>query len=118
MVRTRQRACCPLPSASTFVSATPSQGSAILAGSNLFANIGSLLNGASATITLVITPTAVGSITNSASVRSDDVDNTPGDDSAMVTTPVGPPPGKLEFAAATSSSDETNPSVALTVKRV
>jgi uncharacterized repeat protein (TIGR01451 family) len=63
-----------LPSYVTFISATSSQGSCQQAGGMVFCDLGDLANGATATITIVVTPTQTGSITNRANVASPEVD--------------------------------------------
>lgn len=76
-----------LPATVTFVSATPSQGSCNpLAGSTLTCDLGSILDGGNATVSVDVTPTAVGIILNTASAVSDDPDPTPGNNSAETTT--------------------------------
>jgi len=59
-----------LPSGVTFVSATPSQGSCQTATCNL----GSLAASASATVTIVVTPTVAQSVTNTARVSATEID--------------------------------------------
>jgi uncharacterized repeat protein (TIGR01451 family) len=58
-----------LPAGSTFVSATPSQGSCT-GQPTVTCNLGAILNGASATIAVIVTPTALGPATNTATVSS------------------------------------------------
>ena len=66
-----------LPSSVALVSATPSTGSC--AGtSTVVCALGTLLNGASATVTIVVTTTVVGNLTNTVSVTSDETDTAPG----------------------------------------
>ncbi|NIV35348.1 MAG: DUF11 domain-containing protein, partial [Anaerolineae bacterium] len=57
-----------LPAGVTFVSATPSQGACSETGGTVTCNLGNLASGATTTVTLVVTPTAEGTITNKASV--------------------------------------------------
>src|SRR5262249_6695226 len=57
-----------LPSGLTFGSATPSQGSCSFGAGQLVCPLGVLANGASANISLVVTPTTGGSISNTATV--------------------------------------------------
>jgi len=76
-----------LPATVTFDSATPSQGSCNPpAGSTLTCDLGSILDGGGATVSVDVTPTAVGIILNTASAVSDDPDPTPGNNSAETTT--------------------------------
>jgi uncharacterized repeat protein (TIGR01451 family) len=59
-----------IPMRSTFVSATPSQGSCT-GGAVVSCSLGTLAPQSSAQVTIVVTPTAVGHLTNRASVKSD-----------------------------------------------
>jgi uncharacterized repeat protein (TIGR01451 family) len=71
----------------TFVSATATQGTC--AGtSTVTCGIGSLDVGARATITIVVTPPAIGSISNTATVTGDQPDPNPNNNSATAVTPV------------------------------
>jgi uncharacterized repeat protein (TIGR01451 family) len=80
----------PLPTNVTFVSATPSTGTCIPS-TAVTCNLGSLANGASATVTLVVQPTANGTVTNTASVTANESDPVTSNNSATVTTSVAPP---------------------------
>jgi uncharacterized repeat protein (TIGR01451 family) len=59
-----------LPSSVTFVSATPSQGSCSESGGVVTCNLGTMGNGATATVDIVVQPTVAGTVTNTASVTS------------------------------------------------
>ena len=63
-----------LPTEVDFVSATPSQGSCGEAGLVVTCDLGDLGSGASATVTIVVQPTATGTITNSVTVESAETD--------------------------------------------
>jgi uncharacterized repeat protein (TIGR01451 family)/uncharacterized delta-60 repeat protein len=72
-----------LPAGSAFVSSSASQGSASTNGAGLLTwSVGSLANGANATLTLVVQANTAGSITNFAAVTSSSVDANPDDDTA------------------------------------
>src|SRR5262249_31483632 len=77
----------PLPADEPFVSATPTQGSCS-GTSTVNCNIGSLANGATATATIVVKPTAAAapSITNTASVTGNEADPNAANNSASQTT--------------------------------
>jgi uncharacterized repeat protein (TIGR01451 family) len=60
----------PLPASETFVSASASQGSCSNSGGTVTCNLGTLNSGATATITLVVTPTVAGLTNNTATVAS------------------------------------------------
>ena len=66
-----------LPSGVTFVSATPSQGTATGAGNTVTASLGNLADGASATITITgtVAATASGTLTNTATVSATETDS-------------------------------------------
>ncbi len=81
-----------LPSGTSFVSVTPSQGSCNSAGGTVSCALGNLNNTASATVTVVVTPNAAGSIDNTAQVSATEIDNDTGNNSASVTTTAQSPP--------------------------
>lgn len=63
-----------LPTEVIFVSATPSQGSCSEAAGIVTCDLGSIANGDSVEVTIVVTPTAGGTITDSATVAADQED--------------------------------------------
>jgi uncharacterized repeat protein (TIGR01451 family) len=63
-----------LPNSVTFGSATPSQGSCSKLDGTVTCSLGTLANGASLTVTIVVTPTQVGLITNAANVMGNEGD--------------------------------------------
>ncbi len=77
----------------TFVSATPSQGTCSYAAPTVSCNIGSIANGGNATINVVVTPTATGSISSDASETQTTQDMSPIDNhplpqtATVITTP-------------------------------
>jgi uncharacterized repeat protein (TIGR01451 family) len=78
-----------LPGNATFVSATPSQGSCPApSGGVLTCNLGTINNGANATVTVVVTPTATGAVNNSASVSATESDPSLANNSATASTTV------------------------------
>jgi len=106
-----------LPSGVTFVSATPSQGTFMHSGNTVTANLGGLALNGTATLTIVITPTAPGSVTNMASVTANESDPTPNDNSVSHMTTVNDAPGFLQFSSATYAVQENGGSVTITVTR-
>jgi uncharacterized repeat protein (TIGR01451 family) len=74
-----------LPSGVTFVSGT---GGVAPVNGVLTFNIGNLAPGASASFTIVVTPTAAGTLTNTASVSLNQTDPTPGDNSVTELTAI------------------------------
>src|SRR5712692_9671464 len=84
----------------TFVSATATQG-ACSGTSTVLCSIGTRGVGSSATVTIVVTPQAIGSIRNTATVTADQPDPNPDNNSATVATTVearcpGPGPCMLD----------------------
>lgn len=71
-----------LPAGTSFVSATPSQGSCS-GTTTVTCNLGTLANGGSATVTLTVTlPSAPGPVSNTATVTSANTDPNPGNNSS------------------------------------
>ncbi len=81
-----------VPAGAVFVAATASQGAASLVGGEVMASLGDLAVGASATVTIVVTPSAAGSLTNTADVTANEPDPDPSNNSVTVTTPINPAP--------------------------
>ena len=78
-----------IPSSFTVGTITPSQGSCDpLAGSTLTCNLGTIGNGGSATVTIEVTPTQAGNISNTAVASSDQSDPDPSDNSDTESTTV------------------------------
>jgi uncharacterized repeat protein (TIGR01451 family) len=85
----------PLPVGVTFVSAMSSQGSSAVNGGTVQCSLGTLAPGASATVSVVVRPTAPGSLTNTARVTGALLDPAPSNDVATATATVVPA-GSLE----------------------
>ncbi len=81
-----------LPASMNFVSATTSQGSLVTppVGSNgtVTANLGSLASGATATVTITVSSTTAGVVTNSATATSTEAESTPANNTGSTTTTV------------------------------
>jgi uncharacterized repeat protein (TIGR01451 family) len=75
-----------LPSGVAFLSATPSQGSCQAAPPLVTCNLGVIPVGGGATVQIVVTPSAPGVYTNSATLRTGFIDPDPSDNSAQQTT--------------------------------
>jgi len=73
----------------TYVSATPSQGSCSGTGP-VTCNLGTINNGANATVTLVATASIAGPLVNAVNVEGDDVDPNPANDSDSETVNAAP----------------------------
>lgn len=106
-----------LPGGVTYVSTSASQGSCS-GTSTVVCTLGPLASGASATVTIVVRPTAAGTVANSATVSSSTSDPIAGNNSATATTtvtaedspPPPPPPPSTPDLAVTKSA---NPSPAV-----
>jgi uncharacterized repeat protein (TIGR01451 family) len=92
-----------LPAGVTFGSATPSQGSCS-GTTTVTCSLGDLANGASATITIVVQPTAEGTLSNPASVTADQPDPDSANNGASTHTAV-------EAAGAEARVDRSSPRV-------
>src|ERR1700676_2416199 len=75
-----------LPAGVTFVSATPS--SACTGTTTITCNLGSLANAATVTVTIIVKPTAIGAITNTAHVTATETDPNTANNIASATTTV------------------------------
>lgn len=80
-----------LPAGVTYESATASQGSCSEAGGTVTCTIGSLASGASANVTIEVTPQADGKITNSATVSGGETDEDSSNNTRSEETTVRPP---------------------------
>ncbi|HVF57922.1 MAG TPA: SBBP repeat-containing protein [Pyrinomonadaceae bacterium] len=80
-----------LPAGVSFVSANATQG-ACSGTSNVNCNLGALTNGATATVTIVVTPNAAGTLNNTASVAANEADPDSTNNSATATTIVNAAP--------------------------
>ncbi len=78
-----------LPAEVSFNSATATQGSCSQANGTVTCALGEMAAGATATVTIVVTPTTPGMITNTATVNANEDDPFPGNDTAVAETAVG-----------------------------
>ncbi len=79
-----------LPGGATFGSTSSTQGTCAQAGGTVTCNIGALTSGASATITIIVTPTTAGTMSNTASVKGSENDPIPNNNSATARSTVNP----------------------------
>ncbi len=106
-----------LPANVTFVSVTPTQGSCS-GTSTVTCNLGPLANGANATVTIVVTPTIAGGLSNTAAVTAIETDpNTANNTATAVTTvnpetPVNAPP--LADSQSVTTNEDTAKAITLT----
>jgi uncharacterized protein (TIGR03437 family) len=77
-----------LPAGVTFVSATPSAGSCAQGGGTVTCQLGALAANAAASVALVVTPNATGSVTNRAGVSGGEPDSQPGNNQSALETAV------------------------------
>lgn len=106
-----------LPTGLKLVSATASQGVVSTADNSIVAALGTLLPGASATVTIVASATTEGTFTNSATVTSDEVDPNQTNNSDQATVSVTNGPGVLTFATPTYSVAENAGVAVITLTR-
>jgi uncharacterized repeat protein (TIGR01451 family) len=100
-----------LPGSVTFVSSSSSQGSC--AGtSTVTCALGSLANGASATVTIVVTPTVATTLSNTASVSANESDPNPSNNSDTRMTTVNPRPPTISGFTPTSGPVGTSVTIA------
>ncbi len=85
-----------VPANTTFLSVSSSQGAASFDAGLVTANLGSLASGATATVTIVVSADALGSVTNTATVFADQFEPNQTNNSATVITAVETP--KLSIA--------------------
>ena len=97
----------PLPGGVVFVSAAASQGTCS-GTATVACFLGSLANGASATVTIVVSPTLVGALSNTASVAGSPSDLNPGNNSATSATTVLPIPS-IRADLALTQTDTPDP---------
>src|SRR5206468_1787122 len=77
-----------LPAGVTFVSATSTRGSCIQSGGIVTCNIGSMATDTTVTVTIVVIPTASGTITNTAIVTGNETDPVTGNNTTTADTTV------------------------------
>jgi uncharacterized repeat protein (TIGR01451 family) len=90
-----------LPAGVTFKSTSSSQGSCEGTGSSVTCTLGALAPSATATVQIVVTPTVVGAITNTVSVRADQPDPSTANNVATAVTTVLPPASGADLAITT-----------------
>ena len=78
-----------LPAGVAFVSSTPTQG-ACSGTTTVNCNLGSLAAGATAVVTIVVTPSAQGQLANTATVTAGETDSNSGNNSSSITTFIQP----------------------------
>jgi uncharacterized repeat protein (TIGR01451 family) len=79
-----------MPTDATFISVSSTQGSCTQSGTIVTCRIPSLAAGGSATVTLIVRPTVAGTITNTATVETNEPDSNAADNSATESTTITP----------------------------
>jgi uncharacterized repeat protein (TIGR01451 family) len=96
---------------------TPS-GTVNLQGSSVVASLGTLAQGDSATLTFMVVPSAIGTLTVTASVTSNQTDTSASNNSATVSATVADRVGTIEFSQSGYAVPDNAGSAAITVSRV
>jgi uncharacterized repeat protein (TIGR01451 family) len=78
----------PIPASATFVSASSTSGTTTFGGGQVTASLGSLASGVSATVTVVVQANAIGTLSATAQVSSDNIDPNTGNNSASTSVAV------------------------------
>ena len=97
--------------------ATPA-GTVNLQGSSVVASLGTLAQGASATVTFMVIPSLIATLTGSASVSSNETDLNTSNNSATVSTTVVDRVGTIEFSSTGYLVQENAGSATITVSRL
>jgi uncharacterized repeat protein (TIGR01451 family) len=81
----------PLPLEATFVGADASRGGCSFDGDGVTCRLGTIRQGAAASVTLTLRPTGAGAVSDAASVTAAETDANPADNGGVLTTHVGAP---------------------------
>jgi uncharacterized repeat protein (TIGR01451 family) len=100
------------------VSYVDGSGTVSLRGSNVVASLGTLEQGASATVTFTVVLNSIGTLSASASVASNETDTNPSNNSASISTAVVDRVGTVAFGAGGYAVPENAGSATITVNRV
>ena len=108
-----------LPLSATFGQAVASQGScSLLGGRQLSCPVGAVPPGGSVQVTVVLTPTAAGLITNRASVSASQLEQVSSDNTAAESTTILPESnGQVQFSHSAYTASESGGAVVITVTR-
>jgi uncharacterized repeat protein (TIGR01451 family) len=82
----------PIPSGASVISATSSQGSCTVTNGSVVCGLGRLQNGGSASVTVTVSPTTLGTVNCTAAVTWSGVDPNPANNAASATVDVVPQP--------------------------
>ena len=93
-----------LPAGTSFVSANPSQGTFSSNAGVVTVNLGTILSGGNATVTIIVTPTSAGSKSNVASVTGDVTDLEPGNNSVTTIVTANNPVADLAISVSAAPS--------------
>ncbi len=104
-----------LPANATYVSSVASQGACSRNGNLVTCNLGNINNGALATVTIVVRPTALGTLNNQAQVTATSMDLVASNNTATSTTQVNSPPTISSIGPRTINEDTALSAVPFTV---
>lgn len=107
----------PLPAGTTFVSATASQGSCTQSAGMVVCNLGALASGASASVSVVVSPTVANSLTNTAVLAAHETDPNPTNNTASAATTVSRLPTVTLVATDPQASEQVGNRGQFTVYR-
>jgi uncharacterized repeat protein (TIGR01451 family) len=93
-----------VPSATTFVSASSTQGTCSQSAGVVTCNIGTLNNGNSAVVTMIVTTTVSGTLTNTATATATESDPNTGNNTATATTTVNAAAADLSITKSASAT--------------
>ena len=107
-----------LPAGLQLVSATTTQGTSATGGSAVSAQVGTLVPGGSATVTILAKPLTDGTYTDTATVSADQIDPNLANNTAQATINVTNGPGVILFSAPTYTVNENAGQAVITLTRV
>jgi uncharacterized repeat protein (TIGR01451 family) len=105
----------PIPANTSFVSASSSQGACVLTNGALICALGSLTNGATATVTVVLTAPTSGTVTNFGTIALNELDPNPANNSATASASVVPQPAVTIRDTTVTQGTSTKASIAFTL---
>jgi uncharacterized repeat protein (TIGR01451 family) len=107
----------PIPFAAQFLGTMSATAATGAQGGTFVAQLGTLDVGQSATVSMILRPTASGSMLCAATATADQAQLVPGDNEASVSVSVPVPPGVLQFSSSSYVVDERAGAATITVTR-
>ncbi len=105
------------PANASYISSTSSQGSVAFSGSTISGNLGTLMPGQAVTVMVVLSPTSVATITDTATVTSDGYELNPADNTGSASINATDQPGSFSFDSALQIVPENAGVVNLAISR-